>query len=82
MSFMNPAKLSEVQTLTKDIRGEILVDYPDDSIHLKLASANPQAQQVIPGFLEELSNSLAKQLWMVFQIGGGLEERGKPTGGQ
>lgn len=74
---IDPAKLLEVQNVSKYIRAVIRTNYKDKTVQLALSSEIPEAHALIPELLGQFSVALSQQLHGYFAIEGELVETGK-----
>ena len=77
MFGIDPQKLAQVKTLTKDITAEIRIDYKLSTVSLKLKSSNPASLPMVKSLTEQFGGSLATQLSSFFGINGKIIEAGK-----
>jgi len=77
MPGVDPQKLAQVQQVSQYIKGEIVIDYNDGTVTIKMLSDNQQAVQMIPGLLGQFAEGLAVQLQSFFAIKGEIIEVGK-----
>lgn len=77
MVMMNPeqmAQLQQIQQLTKDVFAEVVIDKAAGTMMVTLSTKNPQAEEVIPNMLDQMSVSLGTQLESFFLIKGKIVE--------
>lgn len=79
---VDPQKLAEIQTVSKDVRAEIRIDYGENAVRLFFSSETPGGQALIPQLLDQFSTALASQLSSFFAISGEIIEVGRDQGGQ
>lgn len=77
MPGVDPQKLAQVQQVSQYIKGEIVIDYNESIVTIKMLSDNQQAVQIIPGLLSQFAEGLAVQLQSFFAIKGEIIEVGK-----
>ena len=77
---VDPQKMAQVQQLTSNIRGTILVDYSTNRVDIQFETDNAEAKKALPSFMESFSQSLAQQLSSFFAIQGKIIEKNKPGG--
>jgi len=77
MPGIDPQKLAQVQQVSQYINAEIVINYNDSTVTIKMASDNLQAVQMIPGLLSQFAGGLAVQLQSFFAIKGEIIEVGK-----
>lgn len=74
---VDPAKLAEVQQVSRHVKAEIVADYNENTVSIKLSSENPQAALIVPDLVRQFAEGLATQLKTYFDIKGELIEIGK-----
>lgn len=79
MLGIDPKKLAEVQAVSKDIKGKIVVDFEENKIALHLLADTPEAQAMVHPLLNQFANALAQQLSAFFAIAGEIEQVGEPA---
>lgn len=77
MLNVDPKKLAAIQEATRNIKGEITVDYREKSVFLKFTANDEKALEALPGLLESFSVGLGQQLEMFFAISGRIIEKNK-----
>jgi len=77
MPGIDPQKLAEVQQFSQYIKAEIVINYNDSTVTIKMSSDNLQAAQMVPGLLSQFAEGLAAQLQSFFAIKGEIIEVGK-----
>lgn len=74
---VDPAKLAAVQQVSRYVKAEIVADYNENTVNIKLSSDNPQAALIVPDLIRQFAEGLAIQLKSYFDIKGELIEVGK-----
>lgn len=74
---VDPAKLAAVQQISRHVKAEIVADYNENVVSVKLSSENPQAALIVPDLIRQFAEGLAIQLKTYFDIKGELIEVGK-----
>lgn len=74
---VDPAQLAAMQNTTRHIKGIIRIDYKTNKIEVSLNSELPEASDLIPQLLSQLSEQLAVQLASFMKIEGEIVEIGK-----
>lgn len=74
---VDPAKLLEMQRVTKHISGIVRVDYATNTMTVSLSSPVPEAAAVIPSLLGQFADSLAVQFSTYLAIKGQIIEVNK-----
>lgn len=75
---IDPEKLAQFQELSKHIKAQVTVNYPENSVLLVMSTQEPQAAQLIPKLLEQFAQGLAVQMSSFMAIRGEITEVGKP----
>lgn len=76
MGALDPKKVKQVQALTENVKGEILVNYNDYTITVKFMPDNDTSAEFIKTLLPQFSETLANQLFSFFKIQGEIVEVG------
>lgn len=74
MGSLDPQKMAQVQKVSGNIKGIIKVDYKEKSMTMTLATTDEDAQKLVNGLLEQMSEALATQLQAFFAINGEIRE--------
>ena len=74
---LDPKKMAVVQEVSRHINGEIRINYPTQTVEIKLFSEVPAAVEIIPSLLDQFATALAAQLSSFFAIQGTIVEVGK-----
>lgn len=74
---VDPAKVAEMQKVSRHIAGKIRIDYVAKTVTISLSSAVPESAALIPELLSQFAGALAQQLSSFFAIQGEIIEANK-----
>jgi len=77
MGQLDPNKVQQVQQISSRIKGEITVDYNENTISLKFIPQDDESAHFAKSLLPQWSEALATQLSSFFKIQGEIIEIGK-----
>jgi len=73
----DPQKLAAVQEVTRNIRGQIVMDFKANSLTMILNTQDPAGTYVVHDLIEQLTHQLATQLKTFFAINGEITQVGE-----
>lgn len=76
---IDPQQLQRVQSVSKNIKGSIRIDYKENTVLLEFKTDVDGAKQMIPNMMSQFADSLATQLSSFFAIQGEIIEINKTS---
>ena len=73
----DPKQLAALQQVTKNIRGEIICNYKENTLTIRLGTQEQTVVPVVHDLLEQLTQQLATQLQAFFAISGEITQVGE-----